>query len=900
MLLDLAALAAAIALIVLVQLLRTILALPFPRIAARWLGTPPPKVFADWIAELEPQLATLGFEAARWVRVSRVDGGADTLPLRAMFRHASGHGTAWVGTPLNARQPHRHTLFFADLLADGRTAVSQPFDVYFAATQGGEIVGRTAAEPTLAAQWQAHRAWIESLGGSAADRSGDDAPQQHAALIERHRQWLLQHRQLRAVTADLALPRVGFALALLRAFLKTPKLPIDKRPVSAERLALLARVQETVRHRAPPKRVQWGLFGFSVALFMLAGAAIWNVEIALAILVVVLIHELGHFLAMRAFGYRNVHMLALPLVGGVAIGEDAEPAAARRAWMSLMGPLPGIVIGWALLLVSMFGGLDWTDGWLFPLALVFLFINYLNVLPVPPLDGAHVVESLLPLRWARVQTVFVGVAALLGAWLAWQFDFVLLTALALLQLPALPTQWRLHGVERELAADPELCRLHRNARLLRVLRRMNFALGPVTDASTRIQLALRVQLRLDNRPMGHVSRALISLVYISLLIVPVAGLVVYSSSDIGSDIASAERWTAEQERFAAEAHSLDLAALVDALSEGAGSARLPPASEAAIAAAGARLGHSLPNELRAVYALTDGLPAFGLRPVAELARAADTGIDALLLDAPSLLVDRGDGTQVEIDRATLGQWWDIGGDAEYRLLYLPVDEPRLPGVRLLQLDYGFAVTRTDLRTALAGQWATLRAGQARAARFDAVRERIEAEWADKPVDALIDAWQPRDLLVSLLAGDVAWGDAADQQAFDAAAQRLGAPLPDELRAVLARHDGFPPLQLLPSAEVAEWRDVAAEVNQEWLAMMAQATDDPDAVAIDDAAISDCRLVAGLRFADADGQRNTLPRLLWCPQHAKPWLDIGERRRYASLRAWIAPQAIQAAAREASL
>src|SRR5690606_24071819 len=140
MLLELAALAAAIALIVLVQLLRTILALPFPRITAPWLAAPAPKVFNDWVAELEPELAALGFEPARWFQVSRVDGAADTLPLRAMFRHTSGHGTVWVGTPLNARQPHRHTLYVTDLLTDGRTAVSQPFDAYFTAVRGGEIV----------------------------------------------------------------------------------------------------------------------------------------------------------------------------------------------------------------------------------------------------------------------------------------------------------------------------------------------------------------------------------------------------------------------------------------------------------------------------------------------------------------------------------------------------------------------------------------------------------------------------------------------------------------------------------------------------------------------------------------------------------------------------------------
>ena len=41
-------------------------------------------------------------------------------------------------------------------------------------------------------------------------------------------------------------------------------------------------------------------------------------------------------------------LLMLPLVGGVTLGVERTSSAAQRAWMSLMGPLPGIVLGWVL------------------------------------------------------------------------------------------------------------------------------------------------------------------------------------------------------------------------------------------------------------------------------------------------------------------------------------------------------------------------------------------------------------------------------------------------------------------------------------------------------------------------------------------------------------------------
>src|SRR4029079_2499165 len=122
------------------------------------------------------------------------------------------------------------------------------------------------------------------------------------------------------------------------------------------------------------------------------GALVWNPRYAVILLVVIGIHELGHYLAMRAFGYRNVHMLALPLIGGVTIGQEANPSASKRAWMSLMGPLPGIVIGWLLMFATpALASVPELAAWVGDAWPLFLVINYLNLLPIPPLDGARVV-----------------------------------------------------------------------------------------------------------------------------------------------------------------------------------------------------------------------------------------------------------------------------------------------------------------------------------------------------------------------------------------------------------------------------------------------------------------------------------------------------------------------------
>jgi hypothetical protein len=161
--------------------------------------------------------------------------------------------------------------------------------------------------------------------------------------------------------------------------------------------------------------------------------------------------------------------------------------------------------------------------------MVFLFINYLNELPMPPLDGAHVVQALLPPRWGRVETVFLVVAAIVGGAAAWSFGLPMLTALAALQLVAVPSVWRTHGVEAQLAREGTLGGNHA-VRTLRVLRGLDQALGPATQATGRINQAFALVTRLETKPMGALSRTLTGLVYGVLLAFPILVGVMYYQS----------------------------------------------------------------------------------------------------------------------------------------------------------------------------------------------------------------------------------------------------------------------------------------------------------------------------------------------------------------------------------
>lgn len=867
--------------------LRALLAIPFAQVQARWVPAAPPSGVAHLYAEAEPALRAIGFGPARWLLTSRVDGQPHPQPLRAIYTHPDG-GICVVGPPTDARRPHQLYLVYGHRLADGRMLSSQMHEAYSLLTDTAEHIGRVGDEADIASQWQAHRQWVSEHGNPVVL---DDA-----ALLdlfvgdnERHRLALIASGKLRALNASLAVPRWRFALRLLQAAFARPKAPTDTRPVKPAHLALLLRTQELAARNAPPRDVQWTLFGMSVLLFMAAGAWVWDTQTAAMIFVVVMLHELGHFLAMRAFGYRNVHLLALPLVGGVAIAHDAHPSALRRAWMSLLGPLPGVLIGWALLAWMLLGPApDWTQPWLYALTLTFLFINYLNVLPIPPLDGAHVVEALLPPRWARMQTVVLGLTAAGGAWLAWDYGWYLLTGLALLQLVALPYRWRLNAVEQIVAQQPGFASRPPAEQTLLTLRVLEQQLGATAQAPSRIQEATQVLQRQRVAPMRALAATLTGLVYLALLAVPVMVLFYLSAFAPEPQIdAQIERLQQQQADLKRQVSTLDLRRLLE--SHGTLQA---PASASALAAAEARLGRPLPSELRQLYRISDGLPELMWNPLAELAPAAsaiDTDFapytDKLYLDTP-------DGEAVEIPLADTRQWWQIGGDDESLLLYLPEPHARLPHVRLVSLWLESPGAFRSVRDWLESEWmseemARMQANEL-AARTEAARMRLHGA----RVDELLQALEPADAgLSEWLSNQQQPSPPASEAAIVAAETRLRLQFADDHRALYRYADGVPTQQLLPLADLLRYADLVAPMEPERRrALLSFGIGGPPALLATSLPELHEEQLAGCLVVAAAGRtpQTRLPRLLWCDgQQAYPgWIEPARHLRWPGFRDWL--------------
>lgn len=146
----------------------------------------------------------------------------------------------------------------------------------------------------------------------------------------------------------------------------------------------------------------------------LQALAIWIA----AVLVSIIIHELGHAFTMRHFGARP--HIVLYALGGLAI-PDRIFRRGQDIVVSLAGPLAQIAVGvGAMLLLQLSSGGDirWLQVFLADFIFASIWWGMFNLLPIFPLDGGHVMNSFLGPRYYKT-TMWTGaiLAGLVGFYL---------------------------------------------------------------------------------------------------------------------------------------------------------------------------------------------------------------------------------------------------------------------------------------------------------------------------------------------------------------------------------------------------------------------------------------------------------------------------------------------------
>jgi Zn-dependent protease len=145
---------------------------------------------------------------------------------------------------------------------------------------------------------------------------------------------------------------------------------------------------------------------FTLSLVAFAGVLLlqgqYHLMDGVSLVGVLMFHELGHAVAMRAFGYSDVKIFFVPFLGAVTAGLRQRAPAWQQALVLLAGPLPGLLVGAALLLAppqvrSALPG---------QLPALLVGLNVLNLLPIEPLDGGRLVGLLLFGGMPRLRALF--------------------------------------------------------------------------------------------------------------------------------------------------------------------------------------------------------------------------------------------------------------------------------------------------------------------------------------------------------------------------------------------------------------------------------------------------------------------------------------------------------------
>jgi Zn-dependent protease len=144
----------------------------------------------------------------------------------------------------------------------------------------------------------------------------------------------------------------------------------------------------------------------SMLVSLAAYAWIWGWRFAVGFILLLFVHELGHYLEARRQGLNVGAPVFIPFLGAAILLKQQPLNAWREAQVAIAGPIVGSLGAAAVWLVAE----QQNSELLTALAFTGFFLNLFNLLPVVPLDGGRIAAAIHPILWLFG---FVGLVALL-------------------------------------------------------------------------------------------------------------------------------------------------------------------------------------------------------------------------------------------------------------------------------------------------------------------------------------------------------------------------------------------------------------------------------------------------------------------------------------------------------
>ena len=141
--------------------------------------------------------------------------------------------------------------------------------------------------------------------------------------------------------------------------------------------------------------MQYAIAGGSFVVTIAAYTTQAPLAVVVGFVVITLIHEIGHAVAIRAKGLRAGFLVFIPFIGGAVTLKDQPRTAYDDAIIGLAGPFAGTLA--SLVCLQIF---KWTAD---PLWLLIAFLgfalNLFNLLPIGMLDGGRISAAVTKWMW---------------------------------------------------------------------------------------------------------------------------------------------------------------------------------------------------------------------------------------------------------------------------------------------------------------------------------------------------------------------------------------------------------------------------------------------------------------------------------------------------------------------
>jgi Zn-dependent protease len=209
-------------------------------------------------------------------------------------------------------------------------------------------------------------------------------------------------------------------------------------------------VVKPLAEQTTPSKNNWWATLLSLFVYIAVYYALFrSFRYIFLVIVVILIHEGGHYLAMKIFGYRDIKLFFVPLLGAFVSGSSHAATPFQRSLMILAGPVPGIFIGMILFSLFAISGYHF----LFEAAILFLLLNAFNLLPFTPLDGGQLLQTIYFRTNYTVQTLFIMLSIIIICILAYTTKNYFLLLLIVYLFTRLKRSYHLNQLRKKIMSQ---------------------------------------------------------------------------------------------------------------------------------------------------------------------------------------------------------------------------------------------------------------------------------------------------------------------------------------------------------------------------------------------------------------------------------------------------------------